>query len=201
MLAEKLHRPQGPRGVAAEAQVPGPGQDGGPRGVAPKTLEPAIKPLILWRKKGKGRFIFLKKKKSHTKIDPFAKQFLSQEAPPPIFLETEGEVLGRSQRSPHSRCHAPELRGGRRVGPQLGSRGLVQRSREARAQSRAAGRGRPHGVSVLPAGPHALAKAAVEQIKVVLFAVGGLSQEGGVRVGCAPHLLRSSSRCHTASNK
>lgn len=48
-------------------------------------------------------FFFKKKKKSHTKIDPFAKQFLSQEAPPPISLETEGEVLGRSQYSPYSR--------------------------------------------------------------------------------------------------
>lgn len=58
--------------------------------------------LMLLRKEGKGRAIFLKKK-SHTKIDPFAKQFLSQEAPPPISLETEGEVLGWSQYSPYSR--------------------------------------------------------------------------------------------------
>lgn len=44
--------------------------------------------------RGKGYSL---KKKSHIKIDPFAKQFLSQEAPPPISLETEGEVLGWSQ--------------------------------------------------------------------------------------------------------
>lgn len=61
-------------------------------------------PLTLWRGKGKGIVIFFKKKKkSHIKIDPFAKQFLSQEAPPPISLETKGEVLGWSQYSPYSR--------------------------------------------------------------------------------------------------
>lgn len=54
------------------------------------------KSLTLWRGKGEGIVILLKKK-SHIKIDPFAKQFLSQEAPPPISLETEGEVLGWSQ--------------------------------------------------------------------------------------------------------
>lgn len=55
--------------------------------------------------KGKGgrNIFFKKKKKSHIKIDPFAIQFLSQEAPPPISLETEGEVLGWSQYSPYSR--------------------------------------------------------------------------------------------------
>lgn len=52
-----------------------------------------------------GRIVifFKKKKKSHIKIDPFAKQFLSQEAPPPISLETEGEAFGQSQYSPYSR--------------------------------------------------------------------------------------------------
>lgn len=68
----------------------------------PTDPEPAIKDSHIWKGKGEGR-VFLKKKKSHTKIDPFAKQFLSQEAPPPISLETEGEVLGRSQDSPYSR--------------------------------------------------------------------------------------------------
>lgn len=59
----------------------------------------------IMEEKGERKIYFSlkKKKKSHTKIDPFAKQFLSQEVPPPIFLETEGEVWGRSQRSPHSR--------------------------------------------------------------------------------------------------
>lgn len=45
---------------------------------------------------GKGKGFSLKKQlfffSFHTKIDPFAKQFLSQEAPPPIALETEGWV-------------------------------------------------------------------------------------------------------------
>lgn len=66
--------------------------------------EPAIKAsCIMEGKGGRKSYFSLKKKKSHTKIDPFAKQFLSQEAPPPISLETEGEVLGRSQYSPYSR--------------------------------------------------------------------------------------------------
>lgn len=71
----------------------------------PTDPEPAIKDSYIWKGKGEGRVFFKKKKKrkSHTKIDPFAKQFLSQEAPPPISLETEGEVLGRSQDSPYSR--------------------------------------------------------------------------------------------------
>lgn len=59
----------------------------------------AIKASYIMEEKGERKLFFLKKKKSHTKIDPFAKQFLSQEAPPPISLETEGEVLGWSQYS------------------------------------------------------------------------------------------------------
>lgn len=77
-------------------------QDGGLWGEIPRTLNLPSKTLIYGRERGKEEFS-LKKKKSHTKIDPFAKQFLSQEAPPPISLETEGEVLGRSQDSPYSR--------------------------------------------------------------------------------------------------
>lgn len=66
-------------------------------------LEPAIKASCIMEGKGGRKSYFSLKKKSHTKIDPFAKQFLSQEAPPPISLETEGEVLGWSQYSPYSR--------------------------------------------------------------------------------------------------
>lgn len=43
------------------------------------------------------------KKFFHIKIDPFAKQVLSQEAPPPISLDGGGEVLGWSHYSPHSK--------------------------------------------------------------------------------------------------
>jgi hypothetical protein len=47
--------------------------------------------------------LFFLKNFFHTKIDPFAKQFLSQEAPPPISLKTEGEVLGWWNYSPYSK--------------------------------------------------------------------------------------------------
>lgn len=83
---------------------------------------------------------FSLKKKIHIKIDPFAKQFLNQEAPPPLSLETEGKVWGWSQDSPHFQMR-PKLWGGREEeGPWL-SRGLVPGagtgggSREARAGS------------------------------------------------------------------
>lgn len=69
----------------------------------PGNVEPAIKALYIMEGEGGKKNYFSLKKKSHTKIDPFAKQFLSQEAPPPISLETEGEVLGWSQYSPYSR--------------------------------------------------------------------------------------------------
>lgn len=55
--------------------------------------------LLHYGGEGGRKSYFSLKKKSHIKIDPFAKQFLSQEAQPPISLETEGEVLGWSQYS------------------------------------------------------------------------------------------------------
>lgn len=85
----------------AEVEV----QDGGLWGEIPRILNLPSKTLIYGRERGKEEFSLKNKtkQKSHTKIDPFAKQFLSQEAPPPISLETEGEVLGWSQDSPYSR--------------------------------------------------------------------------------------------------
>lgn len=65
--------------------------------------------ILLWREKG-TKDIFLKKF-FHIKIDPFAKQFLRQEAPPPISLGGGGEVLGQSHYSPHSKGDAPKLWG------------------------------------------------------------------------------------------
>lgn len=71
-----------------------------------------------------GKGLFFLKKKIHIKIDPFAKQFLNQEAPPPLSLETEGKVWGWSQYSPHFQMR-PKLWGGREEGPWLSRQGLV----------------------------------------------------------------------------
>lgn len=80
------------------------------------------KASTLWRrkeKKGKEKkkLLFLKKKKkSHIKIDPFAKQFLSQEAPPPISLVTRVRHW-KVGSSPYSRMHQRrEARVGIRAG-------------------------------------------------------------------------------------
>lgn len=64
-------------------------------------LEPTIKASFITQ--GKGTKVIFLKKLFHIKIDPFAKQFLSQEAPPPISLDGGGEVLGWSHYSPHSK--------------------------------------------------------------------------------------------------
>lgn len=58
--------------------------------------------LLTYKGKGGGKSSLSLKNFFHTKIDPFAKHFLSQEAPPPISLETEGEALGwlRHSRTP-----------------------------------------------------------------------------------------------------
>lgn len=64
-------------------------------------LEPTIKASFILEGEGDQSNFFLKNF-FHIKIDPFAKQFLSQEAPPPISLDGGGEVLGWSHCSPHS---------------------------------------------------------------------------------------------------
>lgn len=68
----------------------------------PQNSEPTIKPYYIMEGKGERELFFFKKFFSY-KNRSFAKQFLSQEAPPPISLETEGEVLGWSHYSPYSK--------------------------------------------------------------------------------------------------
>lgn len=90
------------------------------------------KASTLWRRKGKKgkekkKLLFLKKKKkSHIKIDPFAKQFLSQEAPPPISFVTRVRHW-KVASSPYSRMHQrQEARVGIRAG-EWGSGAAMQR--------------------------------------------------------------------------
>lgn len=132
------------------------------------------KPLILWRGKEEGLF-FLKKKKIHIKIDPFAKQFLNQEAPPPLSLETEGKVWGWSQDSPHFQMR-PKLWGGREEGPWLSRWGLV-RGRVERGQGRCTAWQQAGGGSAPPC--PARLPAPRPWPRQVLLVWGGLSQMVG----------------------
>lgn len=56
-------------------------------------------------------------------------------------------------------------------------------------------------MSLYPASPQALGHSGTDQVVQVLFVLGGLSQEGAVRVGFAPHFSGHGSHCHTTSNK
>ena len=79
--------------------------------------------------------------------------------------------------------------GGHKEGPRLLSRGLVQRVQRGKGPKQGSRLGQAQrGLCALPARPHTLAEATVEQIKVVLFVLGGLSREGGVKSGICPPL-------------
>lgn len=118
---------------------------------------------------------FSLKKKIHIKIDPFAKQFLNQEAPPPLSLETEGKVWGWSQDSPHFQMR-PKLWGGREEGPWLSRWGLV-RGRVERGQGRCTA-GQQAGGGSAPPCPACL-PAPRPWPRQILLVWGGLSQMVG----------------------
>lgn len=153
----------------------------------------ASKPLILWRGKEEGLFFLKKKKKIHIKIDPFAKQFLNQEAPPPLSLETEGKVWGWSQDSPHFQMR-PKLWGGREEEGLWLSRGLVLEE----------GRERPGQALSHPACPPpgpGLGHSRTGQRGLGPPCLGRSLSNGGVGGGSARHFLGSTSQCLPTSNR
>lgn len=79
-------------------------------------------------------------------------------------------------------------------------RGLVQRDQGGKGIKHGSGRGRaPHCRYALAYGSD-LGHSGLGRVVETLFP-GGLSQEGGVRVGFASCFCRSSSQCHSTSNK
>lgn len=95
---------KGLEGWRAEVEVQGTCSGLRPVGRKPRdSLKPAIKASYCYGGgRGKEELFSFKKKKIHTKIDRFAIQCLSQEAPPPISLDAEGEVWEVTH-SPYSR--------------------------------------------------------------------------------------------------